>query len=366
MRVRGSPSRERRAQVPEEPSVTTVYSVGEGHHDGVVAEALGAPVVTTVWPAWAASLGGQVLVRPRLAAMLTRGVGALEYRARRSQDLTLTLTRRLHGRFSASIADELGATMKVATWQASDGVGFAGLRSDWCVAVAARSVAAEVAAADVVVAMSSFALNEMRDAWPFAQLELVLPGVDPKPTPRTSGGRALVYIGPIERQKGFGDLLDALEGQPRIELICAGPSSRHSAALLRRLEALPSARYLGVLDPGSRDELLAGAHVVVVPSHHEGFGLVILEAMAVGTPVIATTSTGAPDAGVDEFGWLVPPGHPDALREAVREACAMSDRERRWRGEAAFACLCERLLTTAAFVRRWKALVNEMAETESE
>ncbi len=383
----GARPRERRASVEATPA-SAIFSEGEGHLGSCLAAALEDPVVTTVWPAWAAERGGRTLRGPTLPAHLVRLAGALEARLAHRQDLTLTATRWLHGRYSAGLARELGTSTRVATalhagalfregrprvldfpmsppatwnrWRELDTVGFCALRSPLAARVAERLVAREVAAADVVVALSSPARRELQSQWPAARVETILPGVDPIREQSPRPGRAVVYVGAIERQKGVGDLLDALDAHPNIELVCAGPGSRWSRDLVDRICQRPCTRYVGSLSPDARDNLLSRARVVVVPSHHEGFGLVILEAMAAGVPVIATTATGGPDAGVGDFGWLVPPGDRAALGAAVSEASQMTDAERRDRGQRALDSFHERRFHAAAFVARWQALIERL------
>ena len=63
--------------------------------------------------------------------------------------------------------------------------------------------------------------------------------------------------------------------------------------------------------------LVAYADALVLTSEREGFGLVVAEAMAVGTPVVSIESPGGVVETIGNAGLLVPPGHPDMLGEAM-------------------------------------------------
>lgn len=63
--------------------------------------------------------------------------------------------------------------------------------------------------------------------------------------------------------------------------------------------------------------LLACCQVLVAPSFHESYSLIILDAFALGIPVLSTRAGGTPDLVTDERGWLVPPQDVDALRIAL-------------------------------------------------
>ena len=75
---------------------------------------------------------------------------------------------------------------------------------------------------------------------------------------------------------------------------------------------------LGSIADHQRLALLRGAAVVAYPSRYEGFGLVPLEAMAVGTPVV-TTAAGAVPEVVGDAALVVPVGDPGALAHALRQ-----------------------------------------------
>jgi glycosyltransferase involved in cell wall biosynthesis len=80
--------------------------------------------------------------------------------------------------------------------------------------------------------------------------------------------------------------------------------------------------------------VLAKADIFVTPSVSEGLGVAVLEAMAMGRPVVATATGGLPEAVLDgETGLLVPPGEPAALAEALVSLLRDPTRARRM-GEA--------------------------------
>lgn len=108
----------------------------------------------------------------------------------------------------------------------------------------------------------------------------------------------------------------------------------------------------------------AAADLVVVPSLTETFGLVAAEAMASGTPVVASNVGGLPELIVDgETGVMVPAGQPDALAGAIRTAL-MHEELRRRQGAAAVVRFQERF-TISAMVAGWLDVYREAAETAS-
>ena len=74
-------------------------------------------------------------------------------------------------------------------------------------------------------------------------------------------------------------------------------------------------------------EILAGARALVLPSFAEGLPMVIMEAMALGRPVVTTPVAGIPELVTSETGWLVDPGDVGSLSEALRAALDASDTE---------------------------------------
>jgi glycosyltransferase involved in cell wall biosynthesis len=76
--------------------------------------------------------------------------------------------------------------------------------------------------------------------------------------------------------------------------------------------------FTGRLTHEELAQYYSAAQIAVVPSLYEGFGLPAAEAMACGTPVIATTGGALPEV-VGDAGILVPPGSADALAAAIKQ-----------------------------------------------
>ena len=105
----------------------------------------------------------------------------------------------------------------------------------------------------------------------------------------------------------------------RLVLGGEGPEGDALRAHGQRLGLAPDALLLpGWLDATRKQELLEQASCLALPSYGEGLPLVILEAMAAGKPVVATTVGGIPEVARDGVeGLLVAPGDVDALEEAL-------------------------------------------------
>jgi len=140
----------------------------------------------------------------------------------------------------------------------------------------------------------------------------------------------LLFVGRLRIRKGVEVLLEAwarlvesAAAPPgRVRLAIAG-DGEHRAALERKAGELRIAGAVDFLGRRSAAEvrgLLAGARALVVPSVYEGMPLVVLEAMEMGVPVVASRVSGIPEVVLDgETGWLVPPEVPEALAAALRE-----------------------------------------------
>ncbi|HEY3673393.1 MAG TPA: glycosyltransferase family 4 protein [Acidimicrobiia bacterium] len=192
-----------------------------------------------------------------------------------------------------------------------------------------------LADADVVTACSQATLREAED-WSGRSLgdrgRVVHNGVDLTefagvPAPREPGPRGFVLaVGRLVRQKGFDVLLDAFASLARDaafewDLVIAGDGPERAAleSLAARAGVGNRVRFAGRTDRAETVALFTGAAVFVLPSRQEPFGIVNLEAMAAGTPVVATRVGGVPEIVDDEVtGLLVGPADTDALVRALR------------------------------------------------
>jgi glycosyltransferase involved in cell wall biosynthesis len=167
------------------------------------------------------------------------------------------------------------------------------------------------------------------------------------PPPRAGGappwppgdGPVVGYVGRIEPRKGVLDLVRAAPAVraavPGARIVLVGDDTYAAdRGYGASVAASTDVEHCGWVDDAAG--LMGALDVLVLPSYAEPFGTVLAEAMAAGTPVVATTVGGLPEVvtdGVD--GALVPPGRPDALAAAV--VAVLARREELGRNAAASA-----------------------------
>ncbi len=170
-------------------------------------------------------------------------------------------------------------------------------------------------------------------AWPGADRFQSLPTEDGIAARARAEPFEVVFVGNIVPRKGLDSLVGGLS---RIEsdwhLTVVGeetdPAYAEEVRDLVHAKGLADAvEFAGWLDEKALADRLAAAHLLAVPSTHEGFGIVYLEGMAFGLPALAAASGGANDFVTEgKTGYLVAPGDERAIARAV-EACA-TDRDR--------------------------------------
>lgn len=176
----------------------------------------------------------------------------------------------------------------------------------------------EPAAADFCIVASEFTRQSLlRVGVASAKIKVLPLGVDVHDfacAPRSPDGPfRILFVGGIGQRKGIKYLLEAYQKMrtPRTELVLAGPIAGSGKALATYSQCYT---YLGRLDQRDVIREMHKAHVLVLPSAFEGFGLVIPEAMATGMPVIASTHSIGPELIRDgQDGFVLEPDDVDGL-----------------------------------------------------
>src|SRR5665213_3613871 len=183
------------------------------------------------------------------------------------------------------------------------------------------------------VAVSELARETAEGTWTGAEYHVLWNGIEIEPIAAAEAATApvpsVLFIGRHEPRKGLEVLLDAwagIERDARLQIIGVGPQTEE----LRR-RSTGDVEWFGTVTDGPRNALLRGATVFCAPSlRGESFGVVLLEAMAAGAPIVASAIEGYQNvarAGQDAL--LVPPGDAGALRNALRQL--LDDQELRTR-----------------------------------
>ncbi len=193
--------------------------------------------------------------------------------------------------------------------------------------------------ARALVVESEMEARLVREFAPANRIRVIPPGIDVSEWTSTSPDRShlpplppeyFLFVGRIAPNKGLPHLVEALALLPaeaRLPLVVMGSDWGERAGL----EALAQRRgvsgllvWLGhVADRQTYRAIVGGAKALVLPSEWEAFGLVLLEAMAARTPVVATSVGAVPEVlegGRD--GLLVPYGDPAALAQALQDVLA--------------------------------------------
>src|SRR6185295_14097664 len=151
-------------------------------------------------------------------------------------------------------------------------------------------------------------------------------------------GNVVVFAGRLGPQKAVDVLLDALRRVSDVSFVIAGDGPERSALEQRALElGLESrGRFLGSVPRETVLRLFRAADASVLPSAWENFPHTVVEALAIGCPVIATAVGGVPEVVHDgENGMLVPPGDPAILAAALEQFFRDASLRERLRGAAA-------------------------------
>lgn len=166
------------------------------------------------------------------------------------------------------------------------------------------------------------------------RLRVIPVGVDmevftPLPAEQQPESDSILFVGRIHETKGVDVLLHAMrlvvEHRPTVRLSMIGgsfyPQWREQEEQLRRLaeelNLTQHVHFLGIQPPDRVAEAMRRSALLVLPSRRETLGAVLLEALACGTPVVATRCGGPEDVVTESVGRLVPKEDPFSLAEAM-------------------------------------------------
>jgi glycosyltransferase involved in cell wall biosynthesis len=143
----------------------------------------------------------------------------------------------------------------------------------------------------------------------------------------------LVTVGRLIPRKAIQDLLLVVRAlhDPRIKLLIVGdgPERRTLEACAKAMQVSEQVRFLGNVSGETKYQLLNIADIYVSSTQHEGFGLVFLEAMASGLPIVSYDNGGHVDFLINyKTGFLVKLNDTSSLTEHIRELCGNADLRR--------------------------------------
>jgi teichuronic acid biosynthesis glycosyltransferase TuaC len=138
----------------------------------------------------------------------------------------------------------------------------------------------------------------------------------------------VLFVGGMIEAKGVADLRDAIRDHtvPGLTMICIG-----DGPLRAGMEAV-GARCVGVLPQAEIGPYMVAADALILPSHHEGLGMVIVEASGIGLAAAGSDTGGIADLLGEERGWLFPTNNPPAIARTLAEM-ATNPQERQIRAK---------------------------------
>lgn len=195
--------------------------------------------------------------------------------------------------------------------------------------------------ADHVIALSNGVADELQELVPALEGRISVvhnagaedveqDRVTPPAIERPASGQLIVACGRLVEQKGYPYLLRAfsrlvLDRDLHLWILGEGPLQQKLSAMAESLGITSRVRFMGFRD--EPQAYMRAADVFVLSSLWEGFGNVIVEAMATGTPVVATDCPHGPGEIIQDgvSGLLVPPGNEQALARALERSLADDD-----------------------------------------
>jgi N-acetyl-alpha-D-glucosaminyl L-malate synthase BshA len=194
--------------------------------------------------------------------------------------------------------------------------------------------------ADKIIAVSNYTAKNIAEEYdvPRRKMEVIPNGVDinrfnPKINGKETKERlgikhdpVILFVGILNFHKGVEYLIKSfskvIRAVPNAKLVIAGdgPQRDYIIKLIDNLNLKKSVKMIGKVRDDDLLRVYAASDVLVLPSLMEGFGMVLIEAMACGKPCVASRAGGVEDVIVDgETGFIVPPADSDSLYQAIHD-----------------------------------------------
>lgn len=220
-----------------------------------------------------------------------------------------------------------------------------------------------------VIAISAHikAFNMQYQRVPAEKITVIPYGYEPPApapiAPPPTGTFTIGMVGRLVPQKSHATAIRALplilDSVPHARLVILGDGPLRSELVLlaAQLNLTPHVEFLGYQPQAA--QWMRGFDLLLHPSQHEGFGLVLLEAMAARLPIVATRVSAIPEIVVDgQTGWLIPPQDPESLAQAVIHLLTNPAR-RAQMGEAGYQRLVQEF-TVAKMLDRTEAVYQSL------
>lgn len=200
--------------------------------------------------------------------------------------------------------------------------------------------------ADIVVAVSEAVANSIFQMFDRSVDAIIPNGVDTRffsPQENTDiqvyseiSRPYVLYCASLEKRKRPDIFLKLAEQMPELDFIMIGRPTNESSDYLNAISQMRNVRYLGLRPRSEVRDLMAGALALVFPSEWEGLPLTVLEALAMGIPVLAQPKTSLPEVVIEDLtGWLIPATELAAWKERIKEILNWSTERRQHFGETA-------------------------------
>ena len=188
-----------------------------------------------------------------------------------------------------------------------------------------------VKSVDVYGCMSEFARQTLEDEWG-RRGDLIPGGVrlsDFSPALEREPAPTILFSAVLdEPRKGLGDLLASLailvKDEPKLQLWLSGPGDPSAIIRAAPAEARDLVIHLPLGSPHEQGERYARAWVTALPSISESFGLVLIESLATGTPIVVVDDAAPPSLVTPATGASARPHDPASLAEALRTGLALA------------------------------------------